>query len=241
MPPVHRPIDESLEHLRALLVRMSDLVADQFTEAVDALVRCDVELAETVRRRDDEVDRMELEVDRLAERLLALYQPVANDLRSMIVVVKVNTDLERIGDHAKNIAKEVPHVAKSPEAIAATKLPEMADAVRAMLRQSHEAYREGDRALASRVMAFDREVDRLHKENLAGLEAHVTDHPAHFAAAVHLYTASKSMERIADHAKNVARGVVFVMEGEDLRHRRAVERAAREMESDEPAPDDDLA
>ena len=105
MPPVHRPIDESLEHLRNLLVRMSELVSDQFTEAVDALVRCDVELAARVRRRDDEVDAMELEVDRLAERLLALYQPVAGDLRSMIIAVKINSDLERIGDHATNIAE----------------------------------------------------------------------------------------------------------------------------------------
>src|SRR5687767_10653693 len=105
MPPVHRPIDEALENLRGLIVRMSELVSDQFTEAVDALVRCDVALAETVRRRDDDVDRMELEVDRAAERLLALYQPVAGELRSLIIAVKINTDLERIGDHAKNIAK----------------------------------------------------------------------------------------------------------------------------------------
>jgi phosphate transport system protein len=241
MPQVHRPIDESLENLRGLLVRMSDLVSDQFTEAVDALVRGDTQLAESVRRRDDEVDRMELEVDRLAERLLALYQPVAGDLRSLIIAVKVNTDLERIGDHAKNIAKEVPHVAGAPAAIGATRLPEMADAVRSMLRQAHESYRERDRALASRVMAYDREVDRLHKENLAGLEAHVREHPEEFAAAVHLFTASKSMERIADHAKNVARGVVFVMEGEDLRHRRAVARAEAANNADEPIPDDDLA
>jgi phosphate transport system protein len=239
MPPVHRPIDDSLENLRGMLVRMSELVSDQFTEAVDALVRCDVELAARVRRRDDEVDAMELEVDRLAERLLALYQPVAGDLRSMIIAVKINSDLERIGDHAKNIAKDVPHVALAPGAIDATHLPAMADAVREMLHVAHEAYRERDRAGASRVMAYDLEVDRLHRENFAGLEAHIREHPEDFAAAAHLLTASKSMERIADHAKNVARGVVFVMEGEDIRHRRV--QAAANAPAPEHAPDDDLA
>jgi phosphate transport system protein len=243
MPPVHRPIDEALENLRGLLVRMSELVADQFTEAVDALVRTDTTLAEAVRRRDDEVDRMELEVDRVAERLLALYQPVAGELRSLIIAVKVNTDLERIGDHAKNIAKEVPYVVDSPNAIKATHLPEMADAVRHMLHEAHEAYRTRDRALASRVMAYDREVDRLHKANFEGLTEHMKVHPEDFAAAAHLVTASKSMERIADHAKNVARGVVFIMEGEDLRHRRARTRAAaaQESETTDAVPDDDLA
>jgi phosphate transport system protein len=243
MPPVHRPIDEALENLRTLLVRMSELVSDQFTEAVDALVRCDTALAEAVRRRDDEVDRMELEVDRVAERLLALYQPVAGELRSLIIAVKVNTDLERIGDHAKNIAKEVPHVAYSPGAIKATHLTEMADAVRHMLHEAHEAYRQKDRALASRVMAYDREVDRLHKANFQGLTDHVKTNPDDFAAAAHLLTASKSMERIADHAKNVARGVVFIMEGEDLRHRRAQARAAaaEASETSDVVPDDDLA
>ncbi len=240
MPPVHRPIDEALETLRGLLVRMSELVADQFTEAVDALVRCDTALAEAVRRRDDEVDRMELEVDRVAERLLALYQPVAGELRTLIIAVKVNTDLERIGDHAKNIAKEVPFVVKSPGAIKATYLPEMADAVRQMLHEAHESFRERDRALASRVMAYDREVDRLHKANVEGLTQHVKTNPDDFEAAAHLFTASKSMERIADHAKNVARGVVFIMEGEDLRHRRAV-RTAASAEQSEHIPDDDLA
>jgi phosphate transport system protein len=219
---------------------MSELVADQFTEAVDALVRCDVVLAETVRRRDDEVDRMELEVDRAAERLLALYQPVAGELRSLIIAVKINTDLERIGDHAKNIAKEVPHVACAPGAIDAIHLTDMADAVRKMLFEAHESYRQRDRAMASRVMAYDREVDRLHKENVQGLEEYIRTHPEDFRAAAHLLTASKSMERIADHAKNVARGVVFVMEGEDLRHRRAQRRTA-EAGAAEPAPDDDLA
>jgi len=232
MPPVHRPIDDSLSDLQAMLVRMSELVSDQFTEAVDALVRCDTVLAETVRRRDDLVDEMELEVDRKAERLLALYQPMAGDLRVLIIALKINHDLERIGDHAKNIAKEVPRVALSPGAIGATHLPEMADAVREMLFLAHEAYRQRDRAGASRVMAHDREVDRMHRANFAGLETHVRANPGDFAAAAHLLAASKSMERIADHAKNVARGVVFVLEGEDIRHRRVASGTAQ---------DDDLA
>jgi phosphate transport system protein len=243
--PVHRPLDEALDALAALLDRMSERVADQFTEAVDALVRCDGALAAEVRRRDDEIDEMELEVDRVAERILALYQPVAGDLRTLLIAVKINTDLERIGDHAKNIAKDVEHVAAAPGAIRATHLPEMADAVRKMLRDAHEAYGGRDRALASRVMAYDREVDRLHKANFEGLAAHIRENPGDFVAAAHLLTASKSMERIADHAKNVARGVVFVLEGEDLRHRRLQtpegEAAGAAGTAASPYADDDLA
>jgi phosphate transport system protein len=242
---VYRPLDEALPALTGLLIRMSELVSDQFTEAVDALVRCDTALAEQVRRRDDEVDAMELEVDRMAERVLALYQPVAGDLRALLIAVKINTDLERIGDHAKNIAKDVPHVACAPGAIQSTHLTEMADAVRKMLHEAHESFRQRDRAMASRVMAYDREVDRLHKSNFAALEAHVLAHPADFKAAAHLLTASKSMERIADHAKNVARGVVFIMEGEDLRHmkqqRRAAEASAAPAAPQAAFEDDDLA
>jgi phosphate transport system protein len=243
---VYRPLDEALPALTGILLRMSDLVADQFTEAVDALVRCDTALAAEVRRRDDEVDAMELEVDRVAERVLALDQPVAGDLRALIIAVKINNDLERIGDHAKNIAKDVPHVASAPAAIGATHLPEMADAVRRMLREAHEAFRQRDRAMASRVMAYDREVDRLHKANFEALDAHIRAHPGDFVAAAHLLTASKSMERIADHAKNVARGVVFILEGEDLRHLKQQRRAAEAGAADAGAApatfeDDDLA
>ncbi len=240
---VHRPLDEALDALSALLNRMSERVADQFTEAVDALVRCDLALAAEVRRRDDEIDAMELEVDRVAERILALYQPVAGDLRTLLIAVKINTDLERIGDHAKNIAKDVPHVACAPGAIGATHLPEMADAVRKMLHEAHEAFRRRDRATASRVMAYDREVDRLHKANFEALDAHVRAHPESFVAAAHLLTASKSMERIADHAKNVARGVVFILEGEDLRHLKQQRRAAEAAGETLPDAfaDDDLA
>lgn len=224
--PVYRPLDDALPALHRLLVQMSGLVADQFTEAADALVRCDTALAEEVRRRDDEVDALELEVDRACERVLALYQPVASDLRALIVAVKVNTDLERIGDHAKNIAKEVKHVACSPGALEATRLPEMADAVRRMLRAAHDAFVRNDRTLAQRVLADDRDVDRMHRANFASLVEHARARPDDLEAVAHLLTASKAMERIADHAKNVAKGVVFLIEGEDLRHRRLRKRAA---------------
>ncbi len=235
---VYRPLDVALPSLTGLLVQMSELVANQFTEAVDALVRCDLDLAQAVRRRDDEVDAMELEVDRVAERVMALYQPVAGDLRSMLIAIKINTDLERIGDHAKNIAKDVQHVACAPQAIKVTHLPAMADVVREMLHEAHESFSTRDRTRARRVMAYDREVDRLHKANFEALAEHVKQHPEDFVSAAHLLTASKSMERVADHAKNVARGVVFVLEGEDLRHRK---KRTGTGAADPVSPDDDLA
>ncbi len=229
---VYRPLDDALPALQRLLVQMSGLVADQFTEAVDALMRCDTVLAEEVRRRDDEVDALELEVDRECERVLALYQPVAGELRALIVAVKVNADLERIGDHAKNIAKDVKRIACSPGTLDATRLPEMADAVRRMLRAAHDAFVRHDRTLAERVLTYDRDVDKLHRANFAALLDHARRKPEDLEAVAHLLTASKAMERIADHAKSVAKGVVFLIEGEDLRHRRLLKRT---LAADTPA------
>jgi phosphate transport system protein len=224
---VHRLLDDALPALDRLLVRMAALVADQFTEAVDALSRSDAELARAVRRRDDEVDALELEVDRTCERVLALYQPVARDLRLLLVAVRVNNDFERIGDHAKAIAKAVPYVAAAPRALAATRLLEMADAVRLMLRDVHGALERRDPALAAHVIASDRDVNRLHQANLAALLEHARERPEDLAAVARLIATNKAMERAADHAKRTAKHVVYLLEGEDVRHRRLQKHARR--------------
>ncbi len=217
---VHRPLDEELEILWDLLVRMHLLVDEQLADAIDAVSRCDAEKAATVRDRDDEVDQLELAVDHQCERILALHTPVAVDLRLIVTAVKVNTDLERIGDHAKNLAKHTPHLVGGGELLRETKITEMADVARTILRQAQDAFLKRDRLLARRVVAHDREVDALHEANKERLAALIRAHPGRAEALVYLVTMSKAIERIADHAKNIAETLVFLIEGEDIRHRR---------------------
>lgn len=224
----NRHLDEELVMLRRLLFEMSDVVDEQVAGAIDAVSNCDVELATRVRERDDEVDRLELDVDRQCERILALFTPVAVDLRLIISAVKVNTDLERIGDHAKNLAKNTQHLESCSDLIGRTRIREMADEARAVLHEAQDAFMKQDRVLARKVLAHDRLVDRLHDESLKTIAALIRKHPERADELVHLVNMGKSVERIADHAKNIAELVVFLVEGVDIRHRGAREASAEE-------------
>lgn len=217
---MHRHLDDELKELKTLLLEMSRLVDEQFAEAINALLTQDLALAERVRRRDDEVDATEMNVDRQCERILALYQPVAADLRMLIIAVKINTDLERIGDHCKNLAKNTLRLAGAAEVIAHSRLEEMADVSRAMLRDVEDAFLQRDHVKARQVLSRDSDMDRLHKDNFRRLIEYGQAHPDQIEYVAHLITAGKGLERIADHAKNIAENVVFLIEGIDIRHRR---------------------
>ena len=224
MATIHRPLDDELLVLRDLLMEMTYLVDEQLADAVDALSRLDLEQAERVRMRDDEIDALEIKIDRQCERILALHHPVASELRFIITAVKINTDLERIGDHAKNLARATAVVAESPEVLTATRLTDMADAARAMLRKVQDAFVAADRVAAREVVADDQTVDRLYLDVLAALVAYGQEHPEHLRAVSRLITSAKSIERISDHAKNIAEQVVFLVEGTDIRHRKLRQR-----------------
>lgn len=217
---IRRHLDEEMQVIRDLLLEMSYLVDEQLAEAMNALTTGDVDLAAEVRTRDDEIDALELKIDRQCERVLALHHPVASELRLILLAVKVTTDLERIGDHAKNIARNAIYLRDTPSILDVTRLPEMADATRAMLREVQDAFSNKDRVLAREVLVRDKEIDRLHKENFAALVAYGEANPALVEAVAHLVTASKALERVADHAKNIAESVVFFVEGLDIRHKK---------------------
>lgn len=217
---IHRHLDEEMQVIRDLLLEMSYLVDEQLAEAMNAVTTGDIDLAAEVRGRDDEIDALELKIDRQCERVLALHHPVASELRLILLAVKVTTDLERIGDHAKNIARNAVYLRDTPSILDVTRLPEMADATRAMLREVQDAFSKADRVLAREVLVRDKEVDRLHKENFAALVAYGEANPALVETVAHLVTASKALERVADHVKNIAESVVFFVEGLDIRHKK---------------------
>jgi phosphate transport system protein len=211
-------LTRELAELRSRLLDMATIVAEQFTDAVDALLDHDVERAERVVERDKEVDALELEVDGYCERILARHQPVATDLRTLLTVEKINTDLERIGDHCRNVARNAEYVTEVPDVLDVLKLREMSETARRMLDDAKQAFLDQDAELARRIPSLDDEVDRLHRENFQALVNYIREHPEHAEVAAHLITASKAVERISDHSTNIAKGVVFLIEGEDIRH-----------------------
>ena len=213
-----RHLDEELVLLRLDLYDMWELVQEQVANAINALSRNDIELARQVRAKDDDVDRLELEVDHQCERILALFTPVAVDLRLIISAVKINTDLERVGDHAKNLAKHVCLTGLSTELVAETNIREMADEVRWMLRNAHEAFFRRDQVLARQIIAYDQRVDRLYEEMITTTGQLIRTYPDQADEIIHLVHIGKSVERMADHAKNIGKVVVFLVEGVDIRH-----------------------
>ncbi|PSQ97434.1 MAG: phosphate transport system regulatory protein PhoU [Bacteroidetes bacterium SW_9_63_38] len=217
----NRPsLDRELALLRGLIAEMANHVDAQFADAMNALLQGDAELSEQVRAGDDAVDALELRIDEQCERILALHAPVAVDLRMLIMAVKMNTDLERIGDHCSNLARNAPYFANAPGLLNRTHLPKMADMSRTMLREAEDAFLDDDRLKARKVIARDLQVNRLHDETFSTLTEMYEDDPDHAGAISHLLTVNKALERISDHAKNIAQGIVFMVEGRDIRHGR---------------------
>ncbi len=216
---VHRLLDDDLKRLRSLLLQMTDTVDAQFALAVQALLDRNVEQADRVIRGDRKVDALEIEIDDLCERVLARQQPVAGDLRLLITAVKITTDIERIGDHCKSLAQNVADIQYAPDLLQDTQFTDMVDESRWMLRQAQDAFQKEDALLARKVIARDRHVNRIHGDNFDALVAAIAEHPEHVEAGAHMIAANKAIERIGDHVKNVAESIVFLIEGEDIRHR----------------------
>lgn len=228
-------LDQELALLRGLIAEMANLVDEQFADAMNALLRADVDLAQQVVDGDDAIDALELRIDEQCERILALHAPVAVDLRMLIMAVKINTDLERIGDHCRNLSRNARHLVDAPGLLEQTRLPKMADMSRTMLREAEVAFLENDRLKARKVIARDLQVNRLHDETFATLVGMLEAEHEHTEAICHLLTVSKALERISDHTKNIAQGIVFMVEGRDIRHRRL---RKTENASSEPPPDE---
>jgi phosphate transport system protein len=217
--PNRSSLDQELVSLRGLIADMANRVDEQFANAMNALLQGDTELAEQVVDGDDAIDALELRIDKQCERILALHSPVAVDLRMLIMAVKINTDFERIGDHCRNLSRNARHLANAPGLLADTRLPKMADMSRTMLREAEMAFLENDRLKARKVIARDLQVNRLHEETFAKLVKMCQNGHEQSEVIAHLLTVSKALERISDHAKNIAQSIVFMVEGRDLRHR----------------------
>lgn len=207
-----------LEDLKRRSLRMASLVEDILSESIDAVLNADIGLAQRVIDRDEEVDDEEVKVESEVIRLLALYQPVGSDLRMLCTTLKVNNDLERIADCAVNIAKRTTHVDPAVINDHADELRDMGTLVRHMLRRAVQAYGAGDGQAASNVPNEDETVDNIYVQVIQ----HVVDDAAgaaeDLASHLDLLAIAKNLERIADHATNIAEDVIFLSTGEIVRH-----------------------
>ena len=227
--PGFRHFHEELAKLKNQLLDMSGLAEDLVTRSLQALRDRDGELAQEVIRRDNDLDAMEVAVDDACLHLLALQQPMARDLRLITMAMKISNDLERVGDHAVNIAEAVRHLAEQPIYLEFPEIEEMGRLATEMLSDALDTFVRADPAGAREVCRRDDRVDALHNSLFRILLTHMMEDPRRIGASMSLFLVSRNLERIADLATNIAEDVVFLVEGRSIKH--GAERPADERRS----------
>jgi len=213
-----RHFSAELDELSNKLLEMAGLVESAIHRSVRSLVEQDRELAQQVIRDEPQINKMEMEIDGVATRLLALRQPVARDLRFLTAALKINTDLERMGDLANHIAERSLSLMHHPLVKPMTDIPKMASLVQSMLLKCLEAFVKGDADLARSVLLSDDDVDRLRDGLYSELMGAMQHDPGIVPAAVDLIFVARNLERIGDHTTNIAEDVVYLVKGIDVRH-----------------------
>jgi phosphate transport system protein len=216
MEPRHFEIE--LQALKNRLLGMGALVEERVHLAMQALMERRIEAAEAIVAGDAEVNDLQIEIDDRCLKLLALQNPMASDLRLITAAMKINADLERIGDQAVNIAENAMKVAAAAPLRPIIDLPRMAELAEAMTRDSLDAFVRRDAGLAREILARDDEVDQLKDQIFRVLLTHMMADPGTIERALGLILVSRNLERIADHATNIAEDVIFVVEAKDVRH-----------------------
>jgi phosphate transport system protein len=222
---MQRHFHEELETLKQTLLAMGGLVEDQIRRVLRALVERDGDLAQEVIDRDREVNAYDVEVDEKCVELLALHQPTAGDLRFITTAMKIVTDLERIGDQAVNIGQRVLELNREPQLKPYIDLPRMAERAQRMVKESLDAFVARDTELARQVCGEDDAVDALKEQVFRELLTFMMEDPKTIPRAIRLILISRFLERVADHATNIAEDVIFLVEAKDVRHHHMEEKA----------------
>ena len=217
MTMIRQNFEQELEALRQDLVRMGQIVQNAIRNAVDALARQDQALAQQIMDGDDIIDAMQVEIEDRCIALIARQQPVAKDLRVLGTGLKITTDLERIGDHAFDIAKIVQGIGKEPLIKPLVDIPRMSALAQTMLDESLQAYLNLDIQLAEKVCRDDDVVDQLYHQVFRELLTYMLSDPSKINQATQLIFVARYLERIADHSTNVAEWVIYLVTGERLR------------------------
>jgi len=211
-------MQKEIDGLKRHVLRLGAVVEEALTKAVDSVERRDARLAAEVIERDTDIDRLEVEIEEECLKVLALHQPVAVDLRLIVSMLKINNDLERIGDLAVNVAERAQALADEPVVGLRTDLRRMAERARYMLKSSLDSLVNLDPSLAQEVRESDDEVDEINRQMFAEFEIGVGQAPQMVKAYLQLLSVSRHIERIADYATNIAEDVIYMVEGEIVRH-----------------------
>jgi phosphate transport system protein len=215
---VVRHFQEELEQLKNRLLEMGGLAEERVRTAVDGLVSRDLTLVQQVLQGDGPINQLHIEVDNRCFMLLALHQPMAVDLRAIVSAVKINTDLERVGDLAVNIAEAVTRYLEHPPVKELIDIPRMARVAQTMLRDALDAFVRRDTTLAEAVLNQDDELDGLKTQVFRELLTYMLQAPSTIEPALDLILISRHLERIGDHATNIAEDVIFMVSAKDVRH-----------------------
>ncbi len=209
---------QSLDDLKERLLVMAGMAEQAIQRAIEAYRTRDTSICDLVMRGELAINKLEREIDQMALDLLAMEQPMAIDLRFILAVIKINADLERVGDQAVNIAERVTDL----KAFAATELPvdipRMAMTASAMVRKALQAFIEGDAEMAETVLAMDDQVDKLNEGAYLSLSALIQEKPEFTSQALNALVIARNLERVGDHATNIAEDVIFWVRGADVRH-----------------------
>ena len=208
-----------LDNIKKNILSLGAMVEERVRLAVDAVTNNDSVAAQQIIKTDYEIDEMEVEIEEECLKVLALHQPVAVDLRFLIAVIKINNDLERIGDQAVNIAQRVGILSKHPNPTYNFDYTLMAQKAESMLRMSLDALVNLDEDIAFKVVTMDDEVDQIQEEAYDRIKNAMKINPDMTGFLINLFLVSRHLERLADHATNIAEEVIYLIEGEIIRHR----------------------
>jgi phosphate transport system protein len=215
-----RSFDEQLKQLKHMIVQMGGLAEEELENAISALTRRDTALAESTVGSDKRLDALEQEVANLAVRILALRQPMASDLREIVSALKISSDLERMGDYAKNVAKRAIALNQLPPVKPAGSIPRMARLVQGIIKDTLDSYVERDAERAVDAWRRDEEVDEMYTSVFRELLTYMMEDPRNITPCTHLLFIAKNIERIGDHATNIAEIVHYLVLGQQIERAR---------------------
>jgi phosphate transport system protein len=230
---MERQVDQQLEKLKTRILKMCSLVDEQVDFAIRSIDEENPALAEIVLEKEKKVDKYDLKIDKICQKIFALNQPVAMDLRLIMSALTINTNLERMGDIAVNIIENSKLIGKKPEWINKTHFAEMAKIAREMIRNSIDSFVQDDAQLAKKVIETDKILDNLNKENHDMLIEIMKKNSNDIQTAVALLVISRMLERLGDHATNIAEDVYFIVEARMVKHKYEKYLFSEETDEDE--------
>jgi phosphate transport system protein len=209
---------QNLDDLKEKLLVMAGMAEQATQRAIEAYRVGDISICDLVMRSEPAINRMERDIDQMALDLLAMEQPMAIDLRFILSVIKINADLERVGDRAVKIAERVRDLQTVPAVELPVDIPKLATLAATMVRNALQAFIDGDAALAEKVLLMDDEVDELNRAIFHTLTRYIKVQPEHTQQALNVVLIARNLERVGDHATNIAEDVIFWVRGADVRH-----------------------